>query len=200
MNYKISTLSVIAIAASIFAVEFEKQEIDKFTGVKQYKTVPLIANKKLALEDKTVFADFSFYLEYKDSLNILSISYLLKDAKTAPLTMVPFNKDNATLLFADGSNAIIQLATIKPDQVIDGVLVGMKAKVTHHFNIPVDLVDRLKTTKVTDIRFKATYGGFDYAVTPENQVALLDLFQVLSKDVVPFKLEMPAMPSMPQAQ
>lgn len=188
-------IAALTLTTAIFAgIDYEYNDVDKFTGISKFKTKPVEIAKAIKPVKGSVYDAPSFTIEYKDSLNTLSFSFRLKKAKSASLTMVPFNKDNATFLFEDRSKVVLQLSAHKPDMIIDGI----KAKITHHFNVPADVVEIFKTKKVTDIRFKASFGGFDYTMTSEGQNALKELCQVLSKDVVPFKLEMPQMVAPPQ--
>lgn len=168
MKKMLLTLATLALLSTAVAVEYEYNDVDKFTKVHTFKTEPVRVIDKVVPAKKRVYKKVSLAAQYKDSTNLLCLSF--DPGKYADLQMS--SSSHLLIRLADGSH--VKLPIIHRDPVITGKIYE------YQFTVNVDHTAFLKGNAPTDLRLDAAAGGFDITIPEKNRDDLHELMKAMA--------------------
>lgn len=168
MKKMLLTLATVALVSTSFAVDYEYNEVDKFTKVHTFKTEPVKVVDKIVPAKKRIYKKVALAAQYKDSTNLLCLSF--DPGKYADLQMA--STSHLLIRLEDGSH--VKLPIVHRDPAITGKIYE------YQFKVNVDHTAFLKAQEATDLRLDAAAGGFDITIPEKNRDDLHELMKAMA--------------------
>ena len=175
---KILFISLLFISAIANAqkCEYEKNEIDRFSGNKTIKTEIKIIAEDIRLKDLDMaIRDIGFYGLKNNNVYSLRISIKYYNFFTSPNKANLGNASTLIFLLEDNSQIEITFTSSSEDIIYENMDPIQEKDVV----INADQYKLLSNAKVVAIKVNAQIRPFDFNITPENQNVIADLLKCI---------------------
>jgi len=180
---KISLLVLLIAGVITFSLgtelEYEFQNVDKFTGARNYQMQPIRLHNKFKFDDGNLYRDLSLDIAYLEGVNILHLNY---DFRLGSIFQMMGNTvygaesltTSLTILLEDGHQITVPSGGAVTE--VDNSKT-MSHPIVHSFILTQDDIAILKRTTITDIRVSAMYRDVDIEVPEETREDVKALFE-----------------------